>query len=406
MTCRRLLPLMIIIALLGTLCTGCWNRREPELLGVVLAVGFDFDEENDTYLIFAQLADPIAMGGGAESEGGGSGGERSFWTMQAKGRTPFAAVRNLINTSSRALFWPHCRVLLLSEKLARRGIANIFDLFERGRQFRLIVKPAIVAGDLREIMEAEFPLEETGARGLDRLILTTRFERSIFPEKNLNELIATHAQPGKEMLIGRLTVLDTEAGKQGEGGGNENIPPPARLGGCAFFRGDRMVGWASPCQTQGWGYGSGRAFRSTFVVKSPAKEENCVSIETFGHDARMRLRGDDNNWRIELKVKLHGRIQEFDSPGKLDTENELTHSLERRAAQAVRNNIEAALSRSQELKSDIFGFGNLIHRKNPWLWKKIHSRWDEEIFPQLTIDLIIEFDILHSGMVKNSVEED
>ncbi len=403
MTVRQLLPLLFIAALVGTLCSGCWNRREPELLGVVLAVGFDYDEENDLYQIFAQLADPIAMGGGSSSEDGGGKGEKAFWTMEAKGCTPFAAVRHLIGTSSRALFWPHCRVLLLSEKVARKGIADIFDLFERGRQFRLIVKPAIVAGDLRKIMETEFPLEQTGARGLDRLILTTRFERSIFPDKNLNELIATHAQPGKEMLIGRLKVLDTEAGKEEEDG---SIPPPAQLGGSAFFRGDRMVGWATPRQTQGWSYGSGRAFRSTFAIESPTDEENHISIETFGHDARMRLRGDENNWQIELKVKLHGRIQEFDGPGKLDTENELTRSLERRAAQAVRNNIESTLSRSQELKADIFGFGNLIYRKNPQLWQKISSRWDEEIFPQLTIDLTVEFDILHSGMVKGSVEED
>jgi len=115
----------------------------------------------------------------------------------------------------------------------------------------------------------------------------------------------------------------------------------------------------------------------------------------------MSLRGDEEKWRIELKVKLHGRIQEFGGPGNLDTESELTRSLERRAAGAVRNRIEAMLSRSQELKADVFGFGNLIYRKNPRLWQKIGPRWDEEIYPQLKIDLFVEYRILRTGLVKN-----
>ncbi len=399
MRLERLALLLIIAVLAGSLCAGCWNRREPELLGVVLAVAFDYDPESGLYQVFAQLANPIAMGGGTSgSSGGGSGGKKAFWTAGAEGHTPFEAIRNLVEISSRDLFWAHCRVVLFSEDLARRGIKDIMDLFERERQFRLIVKPAVVEGDLRKIIEADFPLEETGARGLDRFIVTTRFEKSIFPEKNLNELISNLSQPGQEMIIGRLEALETGKKSSEESGGST---PPARIGGSALFRSDRMVGWATNKQTQGWSYATGRAFRSNFVIESPVKEGSYVSIEALGHSAQMRLRGDEENWRIELKVKLHGRIQEFGGPGSLDTESELTRSLERRAAGAVRNRIEAMLSRSQELKADVFGFGNLIYRKNPRLWQKIGPRWDEEIYPQLKIDLFVEYRILRTGLVKN-----
>lgn len=399
MRLERLALLLIIAVLAGSLSAGCWNRREPELLGVVLAVAFDYDPESGLYQVFAQLANPIAMGGGTSgSSGGGSGGKKAFWTAGAEGHTPFEAIRNLVEISSRDLFWAHCRVVLFSEDLARRGIKDIMDLFERERQFRLIVKPAVVDGDLRKLIEADFPLEETGARGLDRFIVTTRFEKSIFPEKNLNELISNLSQPGQEMIIGRLEVLETGKKSSEESGGST---PPSRIGGSALFRSDRMVGWATNKQTQGWSYATGRAFRSNFVIESPVKEGSYVSIEALGHSAQMRLRGDEEKWRIELKVKLHGRIQEFGGPGNLDTESELTRSLERRAAGAVRNRIEAMLSRSQELKADVFGFGNLIYRKNPRLWQKIGPRWDEEIYPQLKIDLFVEYRILRTGLVKN-----
>ncbi len=400
MSPRKLILLLIIAALTLSLCSGCWNRREPELLGIALAVGFDYDSEKELYRVIAQLANPVAMGekGGGGAGGGGGGGGSSFWTLEAEGHTPYEALRNLVETSSREIFWAHCRVALFSEKMARRGLHDIIDLFERNRQLRLIVKPVIVKGDLRKILEAEFPLEETGARGLDRFIVTTRFEKSIFPEKNFNEIIATLSQQGKEILIGRMEVLESEEKEDAESSGST---PPARIGGGALFRGDRMVGWASSKQVQGWGYVTGRAFRSNFVLESPAKKGNFVSIGAFGHSATTSLQGDESNWRVVIKVSMHGRIQEICGPADLSVESELTRSLERRATAAVRNRIEAAFSRSQELKSDIFGFGNLIYRKKPRLWEKIKDRWVEEIYPQLQIDLEIEFKILRSGLMKD-----
>lgn len=398
---RLALTLLLIALMTGSCCTGCWNRREPELLGIVLAVGFDYDQERGLYQVFAQLANPIALGGagGDGGGGGGAGGKKPFWTVDAKGRTPFEAIRNLIEVSSRELFWAHCRVVLFSENLARRGLKDIFDLFERERQFRLIVKPVVIDGDLRQIMEADFPLEETGGRGMDRFIVTTRFERGIFPERNLNELLVVLSQPGQEMLAGRLEVLESEK-KSGEKGGEAGIAPPARIGGSALFRGDRMVGWANARQTQGWAFATGRAFRSNFVIESPATGSN-VNIEVHRHKAKMSLSGDDKNWKIKMEVKLYGRVTEFDGHEILSDESELTRSLERRAATTARNRIEDILSRAQELKSDIFGFGNLIYRKNPRLWEKIGPRWDEEIFPRLKIDLKVNFVILRAGLIKD-----
>ena len=401
---RRLALLLLVAALAAGLCTGCWNRREPELLGIVLAVGFDYDPEKKLYRAIAEIANPAGMGqsGGGEGGGGGGGssGKKAFWTAEAKGHTPFEAVRNLDEFSSRQLFWSHCRVVLFSERLARRGLTDVLDLLERGRQFRLIAKPVIVEGDLRKIMDADFPLEETGAKGLDRFIVTNRFEESVFPEKNLNELISTLGQPGIEMLVGRLQVMEEK--KESSGGSEEaGAPPPARVGGSALFRGDRMVGWGTDDQTLGWAYAAGRAFRSILIIESPEKEGSYISIGAFGHSARMRLQGDEDDWSIELKVKIHARIQEFQGPGKLDSDNELVRALERRAAAAARNSIEDMISHSQELKADVFGFGNLIYRKNPKLWQKIENRWEEEIYPQLKIDLIVEFDILRSGLTNN-----
>jgi len=66
-------------------------------------------------------------------------------------------------------------------------------------------------------------------RGLDRLIVTTRFEKSIFPENNLNELITILSQPGKEMIIGRLEVLEAPKTATGQKMKRPSRPQPGSV---------------------------------------------------------------------------------------------------------------------------------------------------------------------------------
>ncbi len=408
--------LAYLLALFLLAAPGCWNRRDPELLAIVLGVAFDYNEARGLYQVIAQVANPIAMGGGqASGEGGGSGGGPAFWTVSNFGHTPFEAMQNLTTGTSREFFWAHNRVLLLSEKLVRRrGIGEILDLMERERQFRPIIKPVIVEGDLRRLMEAEFPLEETGIRGIDRMIKTTQFEHSVFPLKLLNEIYSTLEQPGIELFIGKITVIEegtreqggggAAQGQGGESGGETGKTPPARIGGAALFRGDRMVGWADLHQAQGWNYATGRGNRFSFVIECPAHSGSHFSIENVAVSSAMRPVPDGGDLRIILEVRVEGRIQDVGCrlEHELTVENEFIKQIERTCAQAVRNRIEAMISRSQELKSDVLGFGNLVYRKQPKLWREIGERWDE-IFPGLAVEILVEYNLTNPGLATDPV---
>lgn len=55
----------------------------------------------------------------------------------------------------------------------------------------------------------------------------------------------------------------------------------------------------------------------------------------------------------------------------------------------------------QELKSDIFGFGETIHKTYPELWKEIKDNWTEE-FEKLPVKIVINVDTKGLGIVSNS----
>ena len=103
------------LLLLTLLVTGCWDRREPELLAFVLAVGLDKDPTTEEYKIVAQIYNPLAM---AQEMGGGGSQKKPAWVIEARGKTPYEARQNLAPKSSRELFWAHTGIVLLGENLA------------------------------------------------------------------------------------------------------------------------------------------------------------------------------------------------------------------------------------------------------------------------------------------------
>ena len=401
---RILLAVLLIISLLAA--PGCWNRRAPELLGLVLATAFDYDDARGLSPVIVQGANPIVMGGGqdANNGGGGGGGGPSFWTVSAFGQTPYEALQSLAMGTSREFFWAHNRVLLFSEKLARRGIGEILDLVARERQFRPVMTPAVVEGNLRRLMEAQFPLEESGARGLDRLIVTTQFDLAVFPLMLFYELYSTLGQPGVEMIIGKIEVLEEGAAGQGSGGaggGSETgQAPPAQIGGAAVFRGDRMVGWADLNQVRGWHYATGRGIRFNFPVPCPDHEGGYFSIEIFSVKSSMRPAAGGQDLKVIIEVMADGRTEDVSCRHEhnLDVETELIKRIERACAQTIRDRIESMLSLSRELKSDFLGLGNLFYRKEPRLWREIEGRW-EEILSGLVVEVRVKFNLTRPGVV-------
>ena len=60
---------------------------------------------------------------------------------------------------------------------------------------------------------------------------------------------------------------------------------------------------------------------------------------------------------------------------------------------------EKALDKAQKtLKTDIFGFGEAIHRKYPKVWEKIKSDWNDK-FLDLPVSITVEAETIQLGEI-------
>lgn len=401
---RHFLKTTAVLCLLSLFASGCWDNREPEWLASSLLLAFDLDEEN-MYKAIVVLANPLFQGGGDVGTGSGGGGEKlPFWVHSARGRTPFEAVLNLSQGTSRQIRFSHTLVLLFSERLARAGIWPVLELFQRHRELRTNIQTAVVDGDLEELLRADFPLEFLPSTAIDRLLRITSIERSIIPDSRLLEKIIEYTRPGEEMILPRLKVLSQKnSGSQGQSGQEEGPSPPgppAEIIGAAVFRGEKMVGWFDGHETRGQNWIRNTLEIGVIVVELPEKD-GLAGIEIIKMQSTIEPKRSGGEIRITVEIKAVGLLQDLVTPPGVTPrfDQEFVQSLENRFAEAIRRDCERSLSRSQELGADIFGFGNAVYRKHPRLWEEeLKARW-EETFRRLSVEFLVDADLDWPGMI-------
>lgn len=102
-----------------------------------------------------------------QAGGGGGGSESPVTVFSTKGKTLLEAIQRISLESSRALFFAHNRVLIISEKVAKeKGISGIMDFYLRDGESRETMVVVLSKGPARDILETLTPQEKIPAHAL------------------------------------------------------------------------------------------------------------------------------------------------------------------------------------------------------------------------------------------------
>ncbi|MBC7106679.1 MAG: Ger(x)C family spore germination protein, partial [Firmicutes bacterium] len=175
---RRAALALLLAALV--LPAGCWDQREVEQLAIVVATAVDRTRDGKLQ-VHVQVVIPRALTGGMGGMGGGGGTRvRPYRHYAATGATVFEAMRQLTMEAPRRLFYAHNQVILIDEGVAREGLREVLDFFDRSTQIRRHVWFLIVKeGQVHEVITAPSPVELIPAQRMVGMIreraLSSRF---------------------------------------------------------------------------------------------------------------------------------------------------------------------------------------------------------------------------------------
>lgn len=413
----KALVLSLLILAMSLTQPGCWDQQEVERLGIVLATALDQAPDGRVRLT-VQTINPKAIAGGGGGGGGGAPGglTRPFRNRSTEGSTIFDCIRLLSLETPRQIFFAHNQVILISEELARnRGIEELIDFFDRNPQIRRSNWVLISRSDISSVLELPGEITVPASQRIAGIIREQRLS-SYFPATQLGDFLESLESEGSEAIAAGIQVEPSESevrdriARDSPGGIRREmaIGDEIKVGGTAVFSGNKMVGWLDERESRGLLWVRGKVKGGVITVPCTSGgggggEEKRFAMEILHSDAKIEPKLTDGELSITVKVNADTNIQEAECQEELD-KPETIKTIEQALSGAIRGEVEAALAKAQhEYRSDVFGFGEAVHRKYPGLWKESKDNW-KEIYPELPVYVEVEAKIARTGLISKPVQ--
>ncbi len=373
----------IVLMLFITFClSGC---GKIELSDAAIPIAFGTDFKNNRIVIIAQIAKPVSPGASA---GAGS----QFSVITASGRTFSEASRNTSMFFSSIPLWSQVQVSLLSDTMAKRGIADQIDFLSRNRFVRKSNTLVVTKNTTPEqILNIKPYLETYTGMAIRNLIKNEEKQLGIYIHTDLKEFLQKLADPGIEPTIPMITIRKNGSEKQ------------LLLEDTAVFKDTKMIGSLNETESRGYSLMNRRSQTiGLFLIPSPLNPENKVTLEISYSQAKVKPVINGQNIKMNIELNIDGNFYEQSGGENLFTP-EMFKMIEHAAEQELKRQMINSINKAKALNSDIFGWGNLVYRQNPELWKQIEGDWDQ-LFPEIPYEIKVNFDMRRSYLTDKSFE--
>jgi spore germination protein KC len=393
--------LYIIFFLLFPILSGCWDSREIEQRATILAIGIDEATEQeqksetdishlrgelplpdkDMMKVTAQIAIPGRIPLGPELTGGA---EKPVLVVNVVGHTLEDALHNLQQEIADEVFLGHLRIIVMNERIAKKGTQQFNDFLKRNPEIRrtasLVVSKEPAADYLKIVPKLERVPSLYLADMVDNLTGLGKF-----PPSFIGLVWSIHSSKGQDPYLPYLSLKE-----------NSTI----QLNGLAYFSGDKMVGKTSPIEIGvfmaviGIGKGGYAAF-----IEVPDTGEVILS-RAVNRKTKIKVSLKDGNPHVSIRIRYESEIDEKASPKISLKDSSVLQKIEKEASKEVKNSVQKLIKRTQKSKSDIFGFGEHFRAKFPQYWnEKVRTKeqW-EEIYQDLTFEVKVDSNFRRVGM--------
>ncbi|WP_050184211.1 Ger(x)C family spore germination protein [Domibacillus robiginosus] len=389
-----------LLASLSVFTSGCWSERQLNEIAMVAAIGIDRTEAGQ-YEASYQFFNPANIAGGLQGGGGGQSPPVSVYT--ATGDTIMEVHGNMSRKISREPYYSHTNLVVVSEELAQKdGIGPVLEAFDRGSQFRVttavVIAREVKAKDLITTLTA---LDKVPSQKIMQTLESTEKAMGENINIDLEEIITALVSPGREPMISGFTVKgDPKEGAKQESLQATDLPMTVEANGNAIFKNGKLAGWIDGADARAVLWILDR-IQSTTVTTEWEGRKDGISYRLARQKTNVSAEMKNGKPHISVHVHMEGDIGEVIVPVNLKDPKTL-EKIERDVGEEVKRNIESSLHYTQKIKADIFGFGEVFHRDEPAEWKKIEKKWEDEIFPNLDVDVTVESYIRRTGLRNNS----
>lgn len=349
--------------------TGCWDRRELNERAFAIATGLDLADDGSVIQSY-QFALPGKLGGPNQGKG-----EKAYAFFETKGKTLQDARQKTQAELSRGVFLGQRRAILVGEKMAQHGLKNMLDVYSRNPEVRVRTDMFVIqGGDAKDELQKDYPFERLPALAALRI----------------HKEIGGH--PGDTAF--RDFLMDATS--------DSTCPTLLSMSnnkvtGRAIFNRDlHLVGYLVKNEAADRLWLTGGITHFIYTVYIPKGHGNVsYDIHKFRHQVTPIIHGQD----VSFHVSVYGLADVKENDSSLDlSKSENVQLLEKAYEQYEETEINNMVQRVQtQYGTDIFRFGEAVHRRYPVQWNKLKKNWSQE-FPKAKVTVEVHIKIQRTGL--------
>lgn len=396
---RKTYVLSLVLFICFPILTGCWSKKELDELAVATALGID--KVDDQYYVSVQLLNPGEIASKVPSQ------RAPVFVHTVKADTIFEALRKLTTLASRKIYLSHIRIIILGEGLAKKGISKPLDFLSRDHEMRTDFFVAIARNHTaKEILSVLTPMEKISANQIFTSVEMS--EKNWAPTKgvNLDELINSLVSQGKNPVLTGISLHESnEIDSSMENVARVDPKTEIKLAALGVFKRDRLIGWLTQEESKGFNYITSNIHSTVGSYPCEDQKNERITVEVIKSKAELIGKVKNGVPSMTVKVKLEENIGEVQCELDLSKTSTIDY-LEKKAEKEVKDIIHASIKRAQEdFQSDIFGFGEVIHREDPKAWKTLKHDWDNH-FSEMEVNIIVDAKIRRLGTITESFQKE
>ena len=392
---KKIKLLMLLLPIF--LFTGCFNYRELNEIAIASAIGLD--KTSDGYIVTIQV-----MNTKKASETGTSNDQLKFITFTTSGVTLQDAIRKSILDSSRRIYPNHVQTLIIGEDLAKNGISDVLDMFFRGVEFRKQTSVLIAKNSTaEEVLNVVTPLESLNSKNIrDGLSVDSKY-LGIGDNISFEDLVGTFLDSNKEIILPSVSINGTKS----EGEKIENIEtadPSVRLieSSLAVFKDDHLVGFLDNKQSIDLNFVRNKI--NNTILTYECGDNKYLSSEIMSNKTSIEF----SESPLKAHIKINGILNINEITCDIDLEepvviDEIEADLEEELKNDVYNTIKYII---EEYNSDVFGFRDFLYKNKTKYYKEIKDDWYDSIFPNMDIDVDVNFNLTGKGNALEVIRRD
>lgn len=379
---------VILLIFLTFICTGCYNYKELNELGIVSAMGISKD--GDLYNLDIQLVNVL------DSEKSGLN-KSPITVISGQGETIFEAARSMNKKTSKVFFLADVDYVFLDQSVLNDGLDEIMDFLIRDTRLSLnFLVVTSTENKSLDILSSISHFDTNSANNLYDAIMNSETRYGGINSLHVRELINNYYAKGKYTIFPNVYIKDTRKSSENDSLEDSKSESYVEVKNMVFFK-DKEAIELTDEETKGVNFLRNKIKNATLTIEC---DGGYFTIETL--ESKMKLKSKLNIDQLNVKGSVGAEIVYYGCKDNLDNVGVLK-SISKKAEKEIESYITKAFNKSKKYNYDFLGLGNYIYKNNYKYFDFENKDWNKDGLNKLNLKYNIDVSLYKQGNLRGDL---